>query len=180
VAALLWYLARTGPSTNQLPELRGQVTPCSKIGAWLAVSGIALLFVLNIVSADGRDLLTLLSLAASVAIIMVWRRDISRRMVIQSFTFAILAYLAGSLWVNMGVISESLIMILSVFTVLFYAAGGLLLKRTKLGGAQLLSGQYRDALKSVLFGCLLFIPLGLINALDGSSVDLSSVSEWWT
>jgi len=179
VGVLLWYLTRTGPSINQLPEFSTQVSPGMKIGVWLPVLGIALLFLLNIVSDDGRDLLILLSIVASVVILVVWIRDISLRLVIQGLAVAFFAYLVGLQWVNMGVLSKSWNIIMCAFSLLFYVAGGLLLKRTRLGGVQLMSGQYGQALKSVCVGILLFAPLGLINALGDSSVDLTAVREWW-
>jgi len=179
VGVLLWYLARTGSSVNQPSEPGVQVTSQMTISTRLAVLGIALLFVLNIISDEGRPLLTLLSLIASVVILFVWRRDIQLGLVIQGFAVAIFAYLAGSQWVELGVLSKSWNITLSAFTVLFYIAGGLLLKRTRLGGMQLLSGQYGKALKSVCVGSLLFIPLGLINALGDPIVDLTVVREWW-
>ncbi len=92
---------------------------------------------------------------------------------IQGLAVAIFAYLVGLQWVKLGVISKSWNSILSAFTVPFYIAGGLLLKRTRLGGIQLLSGQYGEALKSVCVGSLLFVPLGLINALGDPIVDLT-------
>jgi hypothetical protein len=179
VVALFWYLARTGPPVIRLPEGHVKAQPRSKIVAWLSVLGVALLFLLNIVSDDGRDLLILLSLVASVTILLVWGRDLSLRLVIQGLAVAIFAYLAGSQWVKLGVLSKSWNSILSAFTVPFYIAGGLLLKRTGLGGAQLMSGQYKQAMKSVCVGILLFVPLGLINALGDSSVDLTGVRAWW-
>jgi len=179
VGILLWYLARTGSSVNQSSEPGVQVPSQTTISSRLAVLGIALLFVLNIVSDGGRDLLILLSLIASVVILFVWRRDIRLGLVIQGMAVAIFAYLAGSQWVELGVLSKNWNITLSAFTVLFYIAGGLLLKRTRLGGIKLLSGQYWEALKSVFVGSLLFIPLGLINALGDSTVDLTAVSEWW-
>ncbi len=179
VVALLWYLARTGPPLNQLPEGSVPVKLSSKIGAWLSVIGVAWLFQLNIVSADGRDLLIVLSLIASVVILLVWGRDLSLRLVIQAFAFAIFAYLAGVQWVKLGNLPEDWVLVLSAFTVPFYMAGGLLLKRTELGGMQLLNGGIDPAIKSVFVGCLLFVPLGLINALGDPSGNLTVVREWW-
>jgi hypothetical protein len=179
VMVLLWYLVRTGSSVLRLPEGNVRAQRRSKIVAWLSVLGVALLLLLNIVSDDGFDLLILLSLVASVTILLVWGRDLSLRLVIQGLAVAIFAYLAGSQWVKLGVLSKSWNSILSAFTVLFYIAGGLLLKRTKLGGIQLLNGQYVQALKSVCVGSLLFLPLGLINALGDPMVDLTGVREWW-
>jgi len=179
VVVLLWYLVRTGSSVIRLPEGNVKAQPRSKIVAWLSVLGVALLFLLNIVSDDGRDLLILLSLVASVTILLVWGRDLSLRLVIQGLAVATFAYLVGSQWVKLGVLSKSWNSILSAFIVPFYIAGGLLLKRTRLGGIQLLSGQYGQALKSVCIGSLLFVPLGLINALGDPMVDLSVIREWW-
>ncbi len=58
VAALLWYLGRSGPSVNQLPEIRPQVLPRWKFGAWIPVLVIALLFALTLVSAGGAAILS--------------------------------------------------------------------------------------------------------------------------
>ena len=179
VGALLWYLARTGSSVNRSSEPGFQLPAQMTISSRLAVLGIALLFVLNIISDNGRDILILLSLITSVVILFVWRRDIRLGLVIQGFAVAIFAYLAGSQWVELGVLSKSWNITLSAFTVPFYIAGGLLFKRTGLGGMRLLSGQYGEALKSVCVGSLLFIPLGLINALGDSIVDLTAVRDWW-
>jgi len=179
VVALLWYLARTGPSFNQLPEGSIPVKLHSKIGAWLAVLGVAIFFLLTFFSANDIGPLILLSLIAFVPILLAWGRDLSLRLVLQGFAVAIIAYLVGSVWVKLGVIRESWNMILSAFTVPFYITGGLLLKRTGLGGLQLLNGGIGPTVKSVCAGCLLFVPLGLINVLGEPIVDLTGVREWW-
>jgi len=179
VVVLLWYLVRTGPALNQLPEGHVSVKRWSKIGVWLAVLGVAIFFLLTFFSANDIGPLILLSLIAFVVILLVWGRDISLRLIIQAFAIAIFAYLAGSQWVKLGVLTKNLNSILSAFTIPFYITGGLLLKRTKLGGVQLLNGQYRSALKSICVGSLLFVPLGLINALGNPMVDLSGVRQWW-
>jgi len=179
VVALIWYLARTGPSFNQLPEGSVPVNLRSKIGAWLAALGVAIFFLLSFFSANDKGPLILLSLIAFVPILLTWGRDLSLRLVLQGFAVAIFAYLAGSVWVNLGVLSESWNMILSAFTVPFYITGGLLLKRTGLGGLQLLNKGIGPAIKSVFVGCLLFVPLGLFNVLGDPMVDLSLIQEWW-
>jgi len=179
VVVLFWYLARTGSSYNQLPVLNPQVLPRWKIGAWLPVIGIAWIFWLNLVSDDGRDLLIMLMLVASVTILLVWRTDIRLRTVILGLSVALVAYLAGLQMVSIGVISKSWNIIFTAFTLPMFVAGGLLYERTRLGGVQLLSGQYGEALKSLFFGCLLFVPLGLINAFGGSQIITTSVNDWW-
>src|SRR5512136_1446299 len=74
VAALLWYLGRSGPSVNRLPEIRPQVFPRWKFGAWIPVLVIALLFALTLVSADGAPILSLLMILVSVPILLAWRK----------------------------------------------------------------------------------------------------------
>jgi hypothetical protein len=179
VVVLFWYLARTGPSYNQLPALNPQVLSRWKIGAWLPVLGIALIFWLNLASDDGREVLFLLMMVASVTILLVWLRDIHLRTIILGLLVTLAAYLTGLQLVNIGVISKSWNIIFSAFTLPMFIAGGLLSKRTRLGGVQLLSGHYREVLKSLLFGCLLFVPLGLINAFGGSQIITTSVHDWW-
>ena len=138
-AALLWYLARSGPAFNQLPQGNVPRTIGSKIGAWLAVLGVAIFFLLSYFSANDKGLLILFSLIAFVPILLVWGRDLSLRLIFQAFAVALFAYLAGSVWVKLGVLSKSWSSILSALTVPFYITGGLLLKRTGLGGLQLLN-----------------------------------------
>jgi len=179
VVVLLWYLARTGPSFIQLPEGRIPVKLLSKIGAWLTVLGVAIFFLLTFFSANDVGPLILFSLIAFVPILLAWGRDLSFRLVLQGFAVAVIAYLAGSVMVNLGILSESLNMILSAFTVPFYITGGLLLKRTGLGGLQLLNRGIGPAVKSVCVGCLLFVPMGLFNALGDPMGDLSLIREWW-
>jgi hypothetical protein len=179
VVVLLWYLARTGASFNQLPKGSVPATLSSKIGAWLAVLGVVLFFLLTFFSANDTGPLILLSLIAFVPILLVRGRDLSLRLVLQGFAVALLAYLAGSVWVKLGVLSKSLNSILSAFTVPFYITGGLLLKRTGLGGLQLLNGGIVPAIKSVCVGWVYFVPMGLFNALGDPMVDLSLIREWW-
>jgi hypothetical protein len=179
VVVLLWYLARTGPPTNQLPALNSQVPPHWKLVSWLPVIGIASIFWLNLVSDNGRDLLLMLMMAATGIFLLVWRRDIRLRTVILSLSVTFLAYLMGLQLVNIGVISKSWNIIFTAFTLPMFVVGGLLSKRTKVGGVQLLRGQYRKSLKSLFFGCLLFVPLGLINAFGVSPIITTSVHDWW-
>ncbi|HEY5730327.1 MAG TPA: CPBP family glutamic-type intramembrane protease [Anaerolineales bacterium] len=178
-AALLWYLARSGPAFNQLPQDNVPRTIGSKIGAWLAVLGVAIFFLLSYFSANDKGLLILFSLIAFVPILLVWGRDLSLRLIFQAFAVALFAYLAGSVWVKLGVLSKSWSSILSALTVPFYITGGLLLKRTGLGGLQLLNRGVVPALKSVCVGWVYFVPMGLFNALGDPMVDLSLIREWW-
>ncbi len=61
-----------------------------------------------------------------------------------------------------------------------FVAGNLLSKRTGLIGSQLYAGQFRKAGAGFLWGCLLFIPLGLTNAAaDSPGPWMTWVTQWW-
>jgi hypothetical protein len=180
VATLLWYLGRSGPSVNQLPEIRPQVLPRWRYGVWISVLGIALIFALTLVSAGGVSILMLLMMVATAPILLAWRKEIRLRSVVQGLTVAVFAYLAGLQMANNGFISKFVLYLSPAFSFPMYVIGGLLYERTRLGGIQLLTGQYGKAVKSVLWGGLLFVPLGLINAAGGSpGPGITWVTEWW-
>ena len=180
VAALLWYLACTGPSISQLPEFRPQVLPRWRLGAWVPVVGLALLLAMTAVSDDGVDLLMLLLIVATAWILLAWRREVRPRAAVQGFAVALIAYLAGLPAANNGLVGETTHTLLAALSAPMYVAGGLLFRRTRLGGLQLLAGRYGGALQSVCWGALLFVPLGLINAAAGSpGSNITWVTEWW-
>lgn len=180
VAALLWYLGRSGPSVKQLPEINPQVLPRWKFGVWIPVLVIALLFALTLVSEQGVSILMLLMMVATVPILLAWRREIRWWSVVQGLTVALIAFLAGSQMIDNGFLSNLSFYLLPAFSLPMYVAGGLLYERTRLGGIQLLTGQYGKAVKSVLWGGLLFIPLGLLNAAGGSpGPGITWVTKWW-
>jgi hypothetical protein len=180
VATLLWYLGRSGPSVNQLPEIRPQVLPRWRYGAWISVLGIALIFALTLVSAGGVSILMLLMMVATAPILLAWRKEIRLRSVVQGLAVALIAFLAGLQMANNGYLSNISLYLLPAFSFPMYIAGGLLFERTRLGGIQLLTGQYGKALKGLLWGGLLFVPLGLINAAGGSpGQGITWVTKWW-
>jgi len=180
VATLLWYLGRSGTSVNQLPEIRPQVLPRWKFGVWIPVLVIALQFALTLVSGGGVYILLLLMMVATGLILLAWRKEIRLRSVVQGIAVALFAYLAGLQMANNLFISKSYLYLMTVFSFPMYVAGGLLYERTRLGGIQLLTGQYGKAVKSVLWGSLLFVPLGLFNAAGGSpGAGITWVTKWW-
>jgi hypothetical protein len=180
VAALLWYLGRSGPSISQLPELRPFVFPHWRYGPWIPVLGLTLLLALIAISDDGVGVLMLLMIIPTLWILLVWRREIQLRSVIQGLALALIAYFAGLPMLNSGMVGETVFYLLLILVLPMYIAGGLLVNRTRLGGVQLLAKRYRQVLQSLFWGCLLFVPLGLFNAASGSpGSNITWVDEWW-
>jgi len=180
VLALMWYLSRTGPSSSQLPDMQSPVFPSWRYGKLIPVLGIASMLALIVFSDQGISILTLLLMIATVWILVAWRREIRLPMFVSGLAVAIIAFLAGFLYMNHGFVSQSGFIIFLSFVPPMFIAGGLLVKRTKLGEVQLLTGDYVKTLQSLLWGCLLFVPLGLFNALEGSpGTEMNWMTHWW-
>lgn len=180
VAAMLWYLVRSGDCIDSLPEIRPWVFPGWRYGAWVPVWGMTLILALAILSGAFQSIMLLSMLIAFIWIIVAWRRQINLPSVVQAVGLAAVAFAACLPLLKNGLISQHAGYLLTPLTALAYIAGGLLFKRTGLGGIQLLARQYFPALRSFLQGCLLFLPLGLANAAAGSPVSgFTWVREWW-
>lgn len=180
VSILLWYLLRTGPSMKKLPELSSPVFPRWKYGQLIPALGVVLLFALTVFSDQGDSYLYLLLIIATGWILVVWRRRIKLRMFVIGFAVAVIAFLGGLPFLKSDLISRTAFIILLIFIPPMFIAGWLLIKRTGLGGIQLLEAHFGKALKNFLWGCLLFVPLGLANAASGSpGTDITWVTRWW-
>jgi hypothetical protein len=177
ILALFWYLVRTGPSIKQLPDLRPILLPRQRIGKFIPVILIALVFVAEFFS---QDLLLPLLIIATVWILILWRREIGLPAVLIGLVVTIIACMAGLLFYQNQYIGQASFIGLLVFVMPMFVAGGLLCKRTGFSGSQLYAGRYRDAMVSFLWGCLLFIPQGLANAAAGSpGPGMTWVTRWW-
>ena len=180
VTVLLWYLVHTGSSVKQLPDLRPLLLQRWKIGQLIPVLAIALLLALATFSDDGVDILILLMMISTIWILLVWRRDIRLRPAIVGLVVAVIAFLGGLPFWDNSFVGKSTFVILLVFAPPMFIAGGLLLKCTGLSESQLHAGRYGKALGSFLWGCLLFVPLGLFNAASGSpGTGLTWVTRVW-
>jgi hypothetical protein len=178
--ALLWYLGRTGPPLEHLPDLEPLLLRRWEIGRWIPVLGIALMLVLVAFSDAGEGILTLLMIVATGPILVVLRREIRIRPAILGLALAGIAILAGLPFWRNGFVSNSAFFGLPALVPPMFLAGGMLSLRTGLGGSQVYAGRYGKALKSYLWGCLLFVPLGLFNAAGGSMVrGVTWLNRWW-
>lgn len=178
-AVLLWYLACSGPSISQLPEFSSLLFANWQYGWLVAVLVIALLFCLPMVSDKGWPILFLLFLVSTLLILVAWHRQITASSMALGIAVSLIAFVAGSIlfWVNKFVPKPNLIIYL-VFVPPMFIVGNLLMVRIGLGGIRLLDGQYGNVLMSFLWGCLLFIPLGLANAADKRET-YPWVNRWW-
>jgi hypothetical protein len=177
VLALFWYLIRTGPSVEQLPELNPLVLPKRRIGKWIPVIMIALLFWSEFA---GQGILLPLLMLASIWILIVWRREIGFVPTLLGLAVATIALLGGLPMYRNYMLGKEIYFVLLVFVPPMFVAGGLLYQYTGLGGSQLFKGQYSKALRSFLSGCLLFVPFGLLNAATQSpGTSMTWVNHWW-
>jgi hypothetical protein len=177
VLALFWYLVRTGPSVEQLPDISPLILPKLKIGKLIPVIFIALLFMAEY---SGQGILFPLLMLATIWILIVWRREIRFPAVLLGLGVTIIAFLAGLPFYQNQYYTKVVFIVFLVFVMPMFVAGGLLSKRIGLVGSQLFAGQYRKAVVSFLWGCLLFIPLGLTNAAAGSPGPwMTWVNRWW-
>jgi hypothetical protein len=177
VLALFWYLIRTGPPVKQLPDLSPVFLPKLRIGKLIPVIVIALLLVTEF---SGQGIVSLLLMPATIWILIVWRREIGLPTILLGLAVATVAFLGGLPFYQNQSIGKVDFIALLVFVMPMFVAGGLLSKRTGLRGSQLYAGRYRKAVVSFLWGCLLFIPLGLTNAAAGSPGPwMTWVTRWW-
>jgi len=128
----------------------------------------------------GQGIVLPLLMLATIWLLIAWRHDIGLPPILQGLAVALIAFLGGlPFWENQFV-GKAVFVGLLVFVMPMFVAGGLLSNRTGLGGSQLFAGHYSKGLLSFLFGCLLFIPFGLLNAATGSpGTGITWVTHWW-
>jgi len=180
VLVLLGYLWRTGPSAARLPAIPSPLFSQWRYAGFIPAAGVALVFLLNIFTTAGESILMLLLVIATVWILIAWRRQIRLRQIVTGITLTVIILPIGLLFSRHGFISPTILLISMILVPLMYVAGGLLVQRTGLSSAQLPCRQYKKVVQGFLWGCLLFIPLGLANAAAGSpGSGFSWASQWW-
>jgi hypothetical protein len=177
VLALFWYLIRTGPSLQQLPDLPPHLLPNRRIGKLIFPFLIALLLLGELI---GINIWRLLLMLATIWILILWRREIHLKTILIGLAITIIAFLAGLPFYHYQIFGNVVFIVITAFVIPMFMAGDLLSKRTGLVGSQLYFRKYRKAAMSFLWGCLLFIPLGLTNAAAGApSIAMTWVDRWW-
>jgi hypothetical protein len=175
ILALFWYLIQTDSSIKQLSDVNPLLPSKLKIGKIIPVFVLIILFVSEFYD---QGVIRPLLMLSTIWILIVWRREINLIPILTGLVVTIIAYFAGlPMWQNQSVGPFTFIGML-VFATPMFLASGLLYKRTGIGGSQLLNKQYSKAVLSFLSGCLIFLPIGLLNAAAGSSYWITWVNRW--
>jgi hypothetical protein len=127
-----------------------------------------------------QGILMPLLMLATIWILIIWRREIGFPAVLLGLAVTAIAFLGGLPWIQNQYFGIEIFIVLLAFVMPMFVAGGLLSKHTDLPGSQLYNGRYKKAVASFLWGCLLFVPLGLTNAAAGSPGSyMTWVDRWW-
>ena len=179
-AALVWYLARTGPSFAKLPSISAPGFLRWQGGAWIPAGIVILAFLVTLADEDGSDIVfLLLVLGTAATLVFSWRR-IRLRWVLQGLLIAVAAYLVGRIPAAHGMIAPRVVTLLAGLAAPMYVAGVILQRHTGLGGVALSDWDLKTAGKGWMWGIVLFLPMGIANAAGGSpGGELEWVSEWW-
>ena len=180
VLILLWFLNSSGLSKGQLPDIKPFIFPRWKYGKLLPAICIIILLFLNAFTDQIVATLPLLLLIISIWILIAWRKEIRLRMIVLGLLVSTVALFSGLPFIENEFVGKTAFIVFLAPVPFIFVAGCIIFNRTNLGGIQLAQGNYRKALKSFAFGCLLFIPLGLINASEGSpGSNITWVNEFW-
>ncbi len=179
-ASLVWYLARTGPFFAKLPAVEVPRFLRWRGGVWIPAGIVALAFLMTLAHEDGSDtVLLLLILGAAGTLAFLWRQ-IRLRWVLQGVLVALAAYIVGRIPAAHGMIGQNVVTLLAGLAAPLYIAGAILQQRTGLGRLCLSEWDLRMAAKGWVWGLVLFLPMGMVNAASGSpGGELGWVSEWW-
>ena len=179
VVALLWHLIREKSPAGRLPDAGPLNWQSRKIGKFISIFIAALLF-LTMFANGGLAILLLGMIIASIWTLIAWRKEIRFKTVSLGLAVTGIALLGGLPFWHNGFVSKSAFVLLLLFVPPMFVAGDLLLKHTGLGDCRLSAGRHAEAVKGFLWGCLLFVPLGLFNAASGSpGTDIAWVTRWW-
>jgi hypothetical protein len=179
ILIMFWYLSRTGPPVVSLPNPSPLVRPKSRLTTLIPVIVISLLFLAEL-TGQVEGLVQLLLIPAAVLVLIGLRRKIHLPALLLGLAVATIAFLGGLPFYKNQALGQAAFIGFLAFTIPMFVAGGLLSKSTGLHGSRLFNGLYGKALVSFLWGCLLFVPLGLTNALAGSpAIPMIWVNRWW-
>jgi uncharacterized MAPEG superfamily protein len=177
VLTLFWYLIRSGQPLKPTSEPSPDTPQKGMIRKLIPVLVIALVFVSEFYD---QGIKIPMMMIAAIWIMVAWRREIRWHTILLGIVATVIALLAGLPFYQNQYIDSAGFLLLLIFVVPMFASGNLLSKRTGLRGSQGYAGRYKEAGINFLWGCLLFIPLGLTNAAAGSPGPwMTWVTRWW-
>lgn len=180
VTALFWHYRATEPVGGSRLRTSPSPTGRSAVSRSLLAVGLGLALSITVLLEGGFDYLLLILMLATVSILVWWRRSLRFSHLGAAAALVLLAFLGGFPGWRNGFLSTSLFSLLLGFSLPMFLAGGLLMERTGLGASQVYAGHYGRAGCSFLKGSALFLPLGLMNAVDGGwSSNLDWVTQSW-
>lgn len=179
VMSLLWFLFREGKEFKSMPRINTQILSKSPAGKYLPVIVLSLALLFALVSDDGISIIMLLLVISCIWILISWRKQIVLNMIVTGLTITIIAFFCGITFRSNEFMGSVTFYGLLLFTTPMYIAGSLLIQNTGLSNSMLLSKKYGKALNSFLWGCIAFVPLGLLNTAEGSpGLDITWVTNW--
>ena len=202
-SAVIWYLSRTGPSVSELPDLEPLLFSKWKFGGvlWLLIPTLligptllALILRIPFSLVGGMDLLdkaapylrpwivleVSLTLIA-IRIILKRRAQIKANLVSLGLAAGLIAGAAQVVQITNSSDPFDVFwgILQTVVVPPLFIGGGLLLAHTGIGRNRLLEGNYRVALLSFLSGCLLYLPLALVNTVGGAHAEFTWMNALW-
>jgi hypothetical protein len=202
-SAIIWYLSQTGPSASELPDLHPLLFSKWKFRGVLSLLTLTLLIgpillavilTVPLYPIGGTHLLDKaapylqpwiileISLALiAIRIIFKWRSQIKANLVLLGLAAGLIAGAAQLVQItNSGDPFDVFWGILQTIVVPpLFIGGGLLLAHTGIGRNRLMEGNYNAALLSFLSGCLLYLPLALVNTLGGAHAGYTWMNALW-
>ncbi|MHA2502263.1 MAG: CPBP family glutamic-type intramembrane protease [Candidatus Kariarchaeaceae archaeon] len=177
VVVLCWYLLKTGPAFSSLPDISFSWVGDSRVWKILSAALLTLFFALELMDAG---LVMVFIMGTVLWVIIPKFREVDRISIVTGVSLGAFAYVMGLPHLINNFVSREVFFVLAFLVPLMYLAGGILYRRTGLGGSKLLEGNYVEALYSFLWGCLLFVPLGLFNAAAGApGMGITWMDKFW-
>jgi hypothetical protein len=122
----------------------------------------------------------LLALAA-LRIVVVWRRRLTPRLVVAGLAAGLISGVAQA--VQIASSGDPFDVFWAIFQTIavppLFIGGGLLLAHTGVGRSRLLEGKYLGAFESILAGCVLYLPLALVNMVGGAHAGYTWMNALW-
>jgi len=179
---LIWWLARSRPTADELPDFSPIVNLFTSYWAMLAlISTLAgLVFVVAGVILGNGWLMVPLSTLLAIVILIVLRKHMHRKVVLAGMIVFALLFLVEIIVQPTNASGA----IINALLIAFQAMAGIvLLTHTRLTSIQLYDGQFRKALQSLCWGCLLAFPPALFNSASLTSSLLTAsdrrFDQWW-